>query len=59
MDRRAFLTAARKKVSAKKEPVRSYDERVDSDLTPYAGTWTRQEVAHLLKRTMFGATKAD
>lgn len=59
MDRRAFLTAARKKVSAKKLPVPSYDERVDSDLTPYAGAWTRQEVAHLLKRTMFGATKAD
>lgn len=59
MDRRAFLTAARKKVSTKKEPVRSFEERVDSDLTPYAGAWTRQEVAHLLKRTMFGATKAD
>lgn len=59
MDRRAFLTAARKKVSTKKETVPAYDERVDSDLTPYAGAWTRQEVAHLLKRTMFGATKAD
>ncbi|MGZ8554406.1 MAG: hypothetical protein ACXWV8_13425, partial [Chitinophagaceae bacterium] len=30
-----------------------------SGLAPYAGSWTINEVAHLLKRTMFGATKAD
>ncbi|CAN5534291.1 hypothetical protein BH11BAC1_BH11BAC1_11780 [soil metagenome] len=28
-------------------------------LTPYAGSWTISEVKHLLRRTMFGATKAD
>lgn len=28
-------------------------------LTPYAGPWTEQEVIHLLKRTMFGARRAD
>jgi uncharacterized protein (DUF1800 family) len=28
-------------------------------LTPYAGEWTMSEVSHLLKRTMFGATKTD
>lgn len=28
-------------------------------LTPYAGLWTNAEVKHLLRRTLFGATKAD
>ncbi len=28
-------------------------------LTPYTGQWTNTEVVHLLKRTMFGAAKAD
>lgn len=59
MDRRGFLTAARNKVRPRKEPLPQWDERVTSDLTPYAGAWTRAEVAHLLKRTMFGAKKAD
>lgn len=30
-----------------------------SGLTPYSGSWTANEAAHLLKRTMFGAKKAD
>jgi uncharacterized protein (DUF1800 family) len=30
-----------------------------SGLTPYAGTFGRNELTHLLKRTMFGAKKAD
>jgi len=30
-----------------------------SGLTPYTGSWTQNEAAHLLKRTMFGAKKAD
>ena len=28
-------------------------------LTAYSGAWTENEVAHLLKRTLFGASKAD
>lgn len=28
-------------------------------LKVYSGSWTEQEVVHLLKRTMFGASKAD
>lgn len=28
-------------------------------MNPYTGPWTEQEVIHLLKRTMFGAAKAD
>lgn len=30
-----------------------------SGLTPYSGTFGRNEIIHLLKRTMFGATRAD
>lgn len=55
MDRRQFLTAR------KKQPVQKTTAsfRTQSGLTPYAGPWTTNEVIHLLKRTMFGATKAD
>lgn len=30
-----------------------------SGLEPYAGPWTRAEVTHLLRRTLFGATQED
>ena len=30
-----------------------------SGIIPYAGQWTVNEITHLLRRTMFGATKAD
>jgi hypothetical protein len=30
-----------------------------SGLAPYTGSWTVNEVTHLLKRTMFGAKKSD
>jgi uncharacterized protein (DUF1800 family) len=53
MDRRDFLTRTRKKT--KQYSVR----RISSGLNPYSGNWTINEVAHLLKRTMFGAKKAD
>ena len=32
---------------------------VTTGLEPYSGPWTANEVAHLLKRTLFGATRAD
>jgi uncharacterized protein (DUF1800 family) len=54
MDRRDFLTARRKKTPA---PARTF--RTESGLNPYAGAWTKNEVQHLLKRTLFGSTKAD
>lgn len=52
MDRREFFSRARKN---KATAVR----RISSGLNPYSGAWTTNEVAHLLKRTMFGAKKAD
>ena len=38
----------------------SSDIRVNSSaLTPYSGAWNEQVVRHLLKRTLFGASKKD
>jgi uncharacterized protein (DUF1800 family) len=56
MDRRDFLTAGKKKVSPT-APARL--PRTTSGLNPYTGPWTRNEVQHLLKRTLFGSRKAD
>lgn len=58
MDRRAFLTRRRSQSSAQNS--NKVSARIlGSGLNPYSGSWTRNEVAHLLKRTMFGAKKAD
>jgi len=58
MDRRDFVTAKRKAFPVKaaeiKETVRTF-----AGLNPYNGPWTSNEVAHLLKRTMFGSTPDD
>ena len=55
MDRRGFFKTARRTaaVNAKKR------SNMFSGLAPYSGSWTVNEVTHLLKRTMFGAKKAD
>jgi uncharacterized protein (DUF1800 family) len=56
MDRRDFLLAKRKK-TADLPPSTAF--RTQSGLNQYTGPWTRNEIQHLLKRTMFGSTKAD
>lgn len=59
MDRRDFLTAGKAK---KKTPVAAAafsPARTLSGINLYTGPWTANEVIHLLKRTMFGAKKAD
>ncbi|MCW3087308.1 MAG: hypothetical protein JWQ78_694 [Sediminibacterium sp.] len=58
MDRRAFLlsnipTANRAGTVTPAAPP------PDGGLNPYTGPWTENEVTHLLKRTMFGASRAD
>jgi uncharacterized protein (DUF1800 family) len=50
MDRRDFF-----KLKSKNKTYR----RITSGLAPYTGSWTVNEVSHLLKRAMFGARKAD
>jgi uncharacterized protein (DUF1800 family) len=54
MDRREFLTSKKKKQAAT-----TTLPRTNSGINAYAGAWTDQEIVHLLKRTMFGAKKAD
>ncbi|MFL5748651.1 MAG: DUF1800 family protein [Niastella sp.] len=58
MDRREFFSLKRK---ANAPSSKNYAglRQIYSGLTPQAGTLTAQQAAHLLKRTMFGATKAD
>ncbi len=72
MDRRDFLTAGKAKKAAPVKTVPASSERISSagsigssptrtlsGINPYTGPWTTNEVIHLLKRTMFGAKKAD
>lgn len=46
-----------KKYSNQKLPFQN--NRTTAGLAPYSGQWTEAEVLHLLRRTMFGATKAS
>jgi uncharacterized protein (DUF1800 family) len=57
MDRRDFLTARKSKKTVETQTV--IPARVLSGINPYTGTWGKNEIIHLLKRTMFGAKKAD
>jgi uncharacterized protein (DUF1800 family) len=61
MDRRDFLTAGKaKKKNPSTAPVTSFSPyRTFSGINTYTGVWSTNEVIHLLKRTMFGAKKAD
>jgi uncharacterized protein (DUF1800 family) len=61
MDRRDFLTANRRKKNKQtghKEQT-APARRVTSGINPYTGPWTDSEIIHLLKRTMYGAKRAD
>ncbi len=65
MDRREFLTSYTDKATAEndvfldKNEVFSDPPLPSSGLNTYTGTWSDTEVILLLKRTMFGAKKAD
>lgn len=57
MDRRTFLKTP---VDKNKSQLPAIElQRTQSGLNPYTGAFTENEVIHLLKRTMFGASKAD
>lgn len=57
MDRKEFFRTAIKK---KATPAKKYSTFSPvTGLNNYAGSWTANEAAHLLKRTMFGAKKSD
>lgn len=60
MDRRAFFATSGIGSSPKiRKAKTSYTGRTSSGITPYTGAWTKNEVIHLLKRTMFGARPED
>ncbi len=62
MDRRDFITASKTKKKAPVHPIAVgfvSPARTLSGINPYTGPWGTNEVIHLLKRTMFGAKKAD
>lgn len=56
MDRREFLTASRKQQPVTYTPA---SRNISTGINSYSGPWRDNEVIHLLKRTMFGAKKAD
>lgn len=58
MDRREFLTARRNR-NKLEDSGTSKPFRTLSGINPYTGAWGESEIIHLLKRTMFGAAKAD
>jgi uncharacterized protein (DUF1800 family) len=58
MDRRGFITAT-KKQKLVTQTTAHQQRGITSGVAPYAGPWTKNEVTHLLKRTMFGATPSD
>ncbi len=58
MDRREFFTLKRRAKATSPKPYAGL-RQIYSGLAPYAGAWTEKEVIHLLKRTMFGAKRAD
>jgi uncharacterized protein (DUF1800 family) len=56
MNRRNFFQSLSDK---RKATVKSKIQKPATGLEPYAGVWETEQVTHLLKMTMFGATVAD
>lgn len=59
MDRRAFLTATKKVQPVSIAESAPVSGRTNTGLSVYSGPWTRVEITHLLKRTMFGSRISD
>lgn len=59
MDRRYFFKKTAEKFLSPEKSEKIAFNNVTTGLTPYSGNWTISEISHLLKRTMFGAKKAD
>lgn len=56
MDRRAFLT--RRRTAPASHPHLAHTAAA-ADLSPVNGVWTAERAAHLIRRTHFGASRAD
>ncbi len=59
MDRREFLSARKKLKQINPIVEEGQLFRTLSGINTYTGPWTKKEVIHLLKRTMFGAKPSD
>ena len=59
MDRRSFLLGGKEQKSSVISNEVKKSVRTNSGVQPYTGPWTKKEVIHLLRRTMFGAKPAD
>ena len=59
MERRAFLSANIRTASPNVPSPAVPAPPPNGGLAAYNGAWTENEVIHLLKRTLFGATRAD
>ena len=62
MDRRAFLarpTAPRPRIRSDASVPRLAHAAIRADLSPVTGEWTPERAAHLVRRTHFGASRAD
>ncbi len=59
MDRREFLSAREKLKQINPIVEEGQSFRTLSGINTYTGPWTKKEVIHLLKRTMFGAKPSD
>lgn len=57
MDRRVFLKTSSTKTIKKTHTSQSM--RTNTGIRTFSGTWTKNELIHLLKRTTFGASIAD
>src|SRR6476660_4749595 len=56
MDRKDFVSPHRKKI---RRSITIQNFRTESGINSYNVPWTSNEVQHLLKRVLFGSTKAD
>lgn len=68
MERKEFITSLFKTSAGKKAVVKKNMDAgismpplqpIEGGLAPYTGQWTENEIIHLLKRTMYGATVED
>lgn len=59
MDRRAFFASHKRKPVTVQATTNPTVRNITSGIGPYTGPWGANEVTHLLKRTMYGAKKAD
>lgn len=59
MDRREFLSLGQKQMAAAPTGTKGVNRRTSTGIEKYSGSWTANEVKHLLARTLFGYKKSE